>query len=161
MIRHPAQSLCLGTFPMGLATIVNIVVSGCVPAWGPRADTLAWVLEWTDAVIVVTVCFWMPFVFCVDVPPSSGRNIDMTGLIHSQNGDQWNNIGCFDRVLNRWLSHIKDHSLKGNFEETKYLNILNMLHTYILKRGDFKKWFVWYFRESLVQYSLPMVERLD
>ena len=35
MIRHPAQSLFLGTFPMGLATIVNMIVFVCVPAWGP------------------------------------------------------------------------------------------------------------------------------
>jgi hypothetical protein len=34
MIRHPTQSLFLGTFPMGLATIINMVVFVCVPAWG-------------------------------------------------------------------------------------------------------------------------------
>lgn len=34
MIRHPAQSLFLGTFPMGLATIINMIVFVCVPAWG-------------------------------------------------------------------------------------------------------------------------------
>jgi tellurite resistance protein TehA-like permease len=37
MIRHPTQSLFLGTFPMGLATIVNMVVFVCVPAWGEGA----------------------------------------------------------------------------------------------------------------------------
>jgi hypothetical protein len=36
MIRHPAQSLFIGTFPMGLATIINMVVFVCVPAWGYR-----------------------------------------------------------------------------------------------------------------------------
>lgn len=40
MIRHPAQSLFMGTFPMGLATIVNMVVFVCVPAWGEWATTL-------------------------------------------------------------------------------------------------------------------------
>jgi tellurite resistance protein TehA-like permease len=40
MIRHPAQSLFLGTFPMGLATIVNMTVSVCVPAWGDGAIKL-------------------------------------------------------------------------------------------------------------------------
>jgi len=34
MVRHPAQSLFLGTFPMGLATIINMIVFVCVPAWG-------------------------------------------------------------------------------------------------------------------------------
>jgi hypothetical protein len=36
MIRHPAQSLFIGTFPMGLATIINMIVFVCVPAWGYR-----------------------------------------------------------------------------------------------------------------------------
>lgn len=40
MIRHPAQSLFLGTFPMGLATIVNMIVFVCVPAWGNEAVRL-------------------------------------------------------------------------------------------------------------------------
>ncbi len=40
MIRHPTQSLFLGTFPMGLATIVNMVVFVCVPAWGDKAVQL-------------------------------------------------------------------------------------------------------------------------
>ena len=35
MVKHPAQSLFLGTFPMGLATIINMIVFVCVPAWGP------------------------------------------------------------------------------------------------------------------------------
>lgn len=35
MINHPAQSLFLGTFPMGLATLINMTVYACVPAWGP------------------------------------------------------------------------------------------------------------------------------
>lgn len=34
MIRNPAQSLFIGTFPMGSATIVNMVALVCVPAWG-------------------------------------------------------------------------------------------------------------------------------
>jgi hypothetical protein len=37
MIRHPGQSLFLGTFPMGLATIINMIVFVCVPAWGTWA----------------------------------------------------------------------------------------------------------------------------
>ena len=40
MISHPAQSLFIGTFPMGLATIVNMTVFVCVPAWGPKAVNL-------------------------------------------------------------------------------------------------------------------------
>lgn len=40
MIRHPTQSLFLGTFPMGLATIINMIVFVCVPAWGSWAVQL-------------------------------------------------------------------------------------------------------------------------
>lgn len=68
MIRHPTQSLFLGTFPMGLATIVNMVVFVCVPAWGPWTTTFAWALWWIDAVIAVAICFYLPFVLFV--PPN-------------------------------------------------------------------------------------------
>jgi hypothetical protein len=40
MIRHPTQSLFLGTFPMGLAMIINMIVFVCVPVWGDRIVTL-------------------------------------------------------------------------------------------------------------------------
>lgn len=40
MIRHPAQSLFLGTFPMGLATIINMTVFVVIPVWGHWAVTL-------------------------------------------------------------------------------------------------------------------------
>ena len=62
MIRHPVQSLFIGTFPMGLATIVNMIVFVCVPAWGPWSITLAWTLWWIDVVISVIVCLYLPFV---------------------------------------------------------------------------------------------------
>ncbi|KAJ3494211.1 hypothetical protein NLG97_g4233 [Lecanicillium saksenae] len=62
MIRHPTQSLFLGTFPMGLATIVNMVVFVCVPAWGTHFVTLAWVLWWIDVVLSVATNFYLPFV---------------------------------------------------------------------------------------------------
>lgn len=61
MIRHPVQSLFTGTFPMGLATIVNMMVFVCVPVW-PWATTLAWTLWWIDVVIAVSTCFYLPFV---------------------------------------------------------------------------------------------------
>jgi tellurite resistance protein TehA-like permease len=40
LLRDPVQSLFIGTFPMGLATIVNMVVYVCVPYWGYRAIQL-------------------------------------------------------------------------------------------------------------------------
>lgn len=62
MICHPVQSLFTGTFPMGLATIVNVVVFVCVPAWGRPAVHLAWTLWWIDVAISVSTCFYLPFV---------------------------------------------------------------------------------------------------
>jgi tellurite resistance protein TehA-like permease len=61
MISHPTQSLFLGTFPMGLATIITMIVYVCVPAWGPWASTLAWALWWIDIAISVSTCFYLPF----------------------------------------------------------------------------------------------------
>ncbi len=62
MIRHPVQSLFVGTFPMGLATVINMIVFVCVPAWGSWATTLAWTLWWIDAVISLMTCFYLPFI---------------------------------------------------------------------------------------------------
>lgn len=44
MIRHPAQSLFLGTFPMGLATIINMIIFVCAPSWGSWAIYLVGLL---------------------------------------------------------------------------------------------------------------------
>jgi len=62
MITHPVQSLFLGTIPMGLATIINMIVFVCVPAWGSWAVTLAWVLWWIDVALAVASNFYLPFV---------------------------------------------------------------------------------------------------
>ncbi|EPE29013.1 sulfite transporter Ssu1 [Glarea lozoyensis ATCC 20868] len=61
MIRHPGQSLFLGTFPMGLATIINMLVLVCVPVMGHRAIQLAWTLWWFDAAVSIACCFYVPF----------------------------------------------------------------------------------------------------
>lgn len=62
MIGHPVQSLFTGTFPMGLATIINMIVFVCVPIWGYWVTVLAWTLWWVDVVISVATCFYLPFV---------------------------------------------------------------------------------------------------
>ncbi|KAL2031160.1 hypothetical protein VTO58DRAFT_106511 [Aureobasidium pullulans] len=61
MINHPTHSLFLGCFPMGLATIVNMIVLVCVPAWGRWAATMAWALWWIDAALAVTICCSVAF----------------------------------------------------------------------------------------------------
>lgn len=62
MVTHPAQSMFLGTFPMGLATIINMFCFVCVPAWGVWASYFAWGLWITDAVFSVLTCFVLPFI---------------------------------------------------------------------------------------------------
>jgi tellurite resistance protein TehA-like permease len=62
MIEDPVQSLFLGTAPMGLATLINMIVFVCVPAWGDGFATLAWVLWIIDAVIALSTCVMLPFV---------------------------------------------------------------------------------------------------
>lgn len=55
MIRDPNNSLFLGTVPMGFATLIEMWIFVCVPAWGPWATTFAWVLWMVDAVASVAV----------------------------------------------------------------------------------------------------------
>lgn len=62
MLFHPAQSLFLGTFAMGFATIVNMCALSAAPAWGPDFVTFTWVLWWIDSVISVIVCTTLPFI---------------------------------------------------------------------------------------------------
>ena len=64
-IVHPHQSLFLGTFPVGLATIVNMIVFVCVPAWGHNWISLAWALWWIVCVLALAICFHMAFVMFV------------------------------------------------------------------------------------------------
>ncbi|PYI01149.1 putative MFS transporter [Aspergillus sclerotiicarbonarius CBS 121057] len=61
MIRHPVQSCFLGTFPMGLATIINMFCAVCVPVWGEWARQFAWALWIFDAVISVLTALSLPF----------------------------------------------------------------------------------------------------
>lgn len=61
MLRHPTQSLFLGTFPMGFATICNMFVYVCVSAWGPWAMNLAWAMWWVDAALAMATCLFLPF----------------------------------------------------------------------------------------------------
>ncbi|KAI9832804.1 MAG: hypothetical protein M1819_004024 [Sarea resinae] len=62
MIRHPAQSLFLGTIPMGLATIVNMIVFVCVPAWG----------QWTVYLLSSMTAIWLLPVVSTIVAAASG-----------------------------------------------------------------------------------------
>jgi len=61
MLYHPTQSLFLGTFPMALATIVNMCAISAAPAFGQHFVVFTWILWWIDAVIAVFSCIGLPF----------------------------------------------------------------------------------------------------
>ncbi|KAM0435111.1 hypothetical protein ACHAPT_003200 [Fusarium lateritium] len=60
-LRNPAQAVFLGTFPMGLSTIINMIVFVCVPAWGDKAAVFAWALWWIDISLAVACNFYIPY----------------------------------------------------------------------------------------------------
>jgi hypothetical protein len=47
---------------MGFATIVNMVVFACIPAFGEQWVTVAWVLWWVDGVVAAVIAVGVPFV---------------------------------------------------------------------------------------------------
>ena len=55
MIQDATNSLFLGTIPMGFATIVEMWIFVCVPAWGKWAAYVAWALWMIDAIVAVSV----------------------------------------------------------------------------------------------------------
>lgn len=61
MLFHPGQSLFLGTFAMGFATIVNMCALSAAPAWGSGFVTFTWVIWWIDAAISIVICIGLPF----------------------------------------------------------------------------------------------------
>lgn len=62
VLRHPHQSLFVATFPVALATIINMIVLACAPAWGHGMATFAWVLWWIDSLLALATCFHLTFV---------------------------------------------------------------------------------------------------
>lgn len=62
VMRHPHQSLFVATFPIGLATLINMIVLVCAPSWGRGWATVAWVLWWIDSVMALTTCFQLTYV---------------------------------------------------------------------------------------------------
>ena len=55
MIEDPNNSLFLGTIPMGFATLVEMWVHVCVPAWGEWAAYLVLALWIVDCIVAVAV----------------------------------------------------------------------------------------------------------
>lgn len=55
MIQDSTNSLFLGTIPMGFATIVEMWIFVCVPAWGRWAVYFGWALWIIDSIVAVSV----------------------------------------------------------------------------------------------------------
>jgi C4-dicarboxylate transporter/malic acid transport protein len=60
LFKDPVQSLWAGTFPMGFATIINMLVFIGVPVFGDRAVLAAWICWWFDAVVAFAICLVVP-----------------------------------------------------------------------------------------------------
>ncbi|SNX87359.1 related to Malic acid transport protein [Melanopsichium pennsylvanicum] len=62
MLFHPTQSLFLGTFAMGQATLITMCAISAAPAWGPDFAIFTWVLWWINAVLSLAICIGLPFI---------------------------------------------------------------------------------------------------
>jgi tellurite resistance protein TehA-like permease len=62
VMHHPHQSLFVATYPISLATITNMVILVCIPAWGKGWAIFAWVLWWIISVMALLACFHMTWV---------------------------------------------------------------------------------------------------
>lgn len=61
MLQHPTQSLYIAGLPMGLSTIVTMIVYVCVPAWGDWVVYVAWGMWIADAFLSLLSAIYMPF----------------------------------------------------------------------------------------------------
>lgn len=62
MLFHPTQSLFLGTFAMGQATIITMCAISAAPAWGLGFAYFTWGLWWANAVQSLAICIGLPFI---------------------------------------------------------------------------------------------------
>jgi len=62
MLHNPNQSLFLGAIPMGLGTIIQMIVLICAPVWGNWVVYTAWGMWMAHAALSVIVAFYLPFI---------------------------------------------------------------------------------------------------
>lgn len=84
MWNDPTNSLFLGTIPMGFATLVEMWVFVCVPAWGDWSRTVAWVFWMLDAIVSVGVTMSLIVKLYVDCFHPS-RSISWYYFYHMKN----------------------------------------------------------------------------
>lgn len=64
-LSHPVQSMFLGTFPMGLSMIIDMICLVCVPAWGIWVEYTAWSLWIFNVAVSVLCALSLPFLLYV------------------------------------------------------------------------------------------------
>lgn len=62
MLFHPSQSLFLGTFAMGMTTIVSMCAIAAAPVWGNGFIIFTWILWWITVILAVVICTGLPFI---------------------------------------------------------------------------------------------------
>ncbi|KAL4903982.1 voltage-dependent anion channel-domain-containing protein [Aspergillus multicolor] len=81
MVGHPVQSLFLGTFPMGLAMIINMFCFVCVEPWGYKAAYFVCPGRTTRAngldLSSTTAAWLLPIVSCVAAAASTAIVADV------------------------------------------------------------------------------------
>lgn len=61
MIQDSTNSLFLATIPIGFATLIELWIFVCVPAWDTWAQYIAWAGWMIDAILAVSVTITMGF----------------------------------------------------------------------------------------------------
>lgn len=61
MLQDLGQSLFISTIPMGLSTIISMLVQVGEPFFGQSIVTLAWILWWIEIVLSIACCVTIPF----------------------------------------------------------------------------------------------------
>ena len=65
VVTHPFQSMYIGTFPMGITTMINMFCFVCVPAWGHWSQGFIWGIWIFVAVFSVLTALLLPFILYV------------------------------------------------------------------------------------------------
>lgn len=68
MLNDPVHSLFIGTFPMGLATLINLTAFMVIPATGTKFITALWIVWWFDAVLSAGSIILISFLMYVLIP---------------------------------------------------------------------------------------------
>lgn len=68
ILHHPVQSLYLGCFPMGAATLITVGITVVSQYWGFGGTAFVyvlWAFWWLDAILSFLCCFGLVYVMCV------------------------------------------------------------------------------------------------